>query len=137
MLLSGHILENLHFLPIGVLLCQFLLGLLRFTIKVHLFVEQSGEKGLDFIGQHSFALAQLFGLELGREAARCGYLTKVRICRWKHQLTKLFEVDHVVKAAVVDLDDAVDVGGVRAQELLAHVVIELAAGDLSVLVDVE
>ena len=52
-------------------------------------------------------------------------------------MTKLLKVDHVVQAAVIDLDDAVDVGGKRAEELLAHVVVELAAGYLAVLVHVE
>ena len=43
----------------------------------------------------------------------------------------------MVEAAVVDLDDAVDVGGERAEELLGHIVVELAAGNLAVLVHVE
>ena len=74
-LLSGHIPENLHFLPIRVLLCQFLLGFLCFTIEIHFLIEQSCKKGLDFIWQHAFAFAKLFSLELGCEAPRSGYLT--------------------------------------------------------------
>jgi len=64
-------------------------------------------------------------------------VAQVGISGGKDELAEFVEVNHLVLGTVVLSDDVISINGAGIQELLAHEVVELVAGDLAIVVDVQ
>ena len=64
-------------------------------------------------------------------------MAQVGISGGKDELAEFVEVNHLVLGTVVLSDDVISINGAGIQELLAHEVVELVAGDLAIVVDVQ
>ena len=62
------------------------LRLVSSTVQTHLFVQEAGEEGEHLVGDGRG------GTEVGRETARGGHMTQVRVRRGEDKLRKLVEV---------------------------------------------
>ena len=126
----SNLLESAHF---HVILAQIELSLAfsAGTLQCHLLVKQAGEEREHFVGDGSLSA------EVRREASSGGHLAEVGIRGGQDELLELIEVKQLVHSAIVLLDYSFSVGHPRIQELLAHVVIELVTGQLSVVIDIQ
>ena len=64
-------------------------------------------------------------------------MAQVGVSGGQDELTEFVEVNHLVLGTVVLSDDVISIDGTGIQELLAHEVVELVAGDLTIVVDVQ
>ena len=64
-------------------------------------------------------------------------MAKVRVSGRQDELREFVKVNHLVLCTVVLSDDVISIVGTGIQELFAHEVVDLIAGDLAIVVDVQ
>ena len=106
------------------------LAVITLPLKLHFFVQKSGEKGEDFVGNGCR------GSEVRRESP-CGCnMAKVGVRRGQHQLTELIEVKHAILRSIILAHDILNVAHARVQELLRHKVVELVDANFAAAIPV-
>ena len=64
-------------------------------------------------------------------------MAKVRVSGRQDELREFVKVNHLVLCTVVLSDDVISIVGTGIQELFAHEVVDLIAGDLAIVVNVQ